>query len=899
MKHIVVVFCVLLMTGCPVSSSGQTGEPVSLFTAGDSGYACFRIPAIVITGKGTLLAFAEARKKGCSDTGDIDLVLRRSDDRGKTWSPLLVVWDDGDNVAGNPAPVIDRETGTIWLLSTWNHGSDHESQIIDGKSSDTRRIFVLKSVDDGRNWSPAKEITSSVKLPGWTWYATGPVHGIQLRSKPYRGRLMIPCDHIEAGTKKYFSHVIYSDDHGATWNLGGTTPDDHVNECTVAELPGGRLMLNMRNYDRKQKNRKVSISEDGGATWSKLRDDPRLTEPICQAALLDISLKGRRTALAFLNPSDSVSRSNLVLRISHDEGSSWETFSTVHAGPAAYSDLVQVSSREVGCLYEAGELSPYEGIRFRKVSIEPINVINQDQNGAFLNKEDFRHYIDKFNLQDTQELHVDVVPGTRMIRNSVTWPFLVDNIPFFECPDKDIEEVYYYRWWTYRKHIKQTPDGYVITEFMPNVSWARKYNSISCPAMHHFREGRWLHNPVIIKDYGLFWLRGGGDPYVYSFPVAESFLQYHMVHPDSALLIGVLPELVGNFHEWEKRRRDPDGLFWQYDGQDGMEVAIGGTGKRPTINSYMFADARAISIIAGMAGTEDTVDRFSKEAEGIRQLTLTRLWDPKAGFFKVIPRPGDNPKDTAAGVLSDARELLGFVPWYAELPPKNSGYETAWAQLMDKDGFYAPFGPTTAEQRHPSFRVSYEGHECQWNGPSWPFATSQTLTALANVLNDYPQETVTRDDFFKTLKIYTKSHRFRQVPPDADTIINDNPWIDENLNPFNGDWLARTRMEVQGHNHGFRERGIYYNHSTYNDIVITGLAGLRPSLDNQLVINPLIPDDWDYFCLDDVLYKGRRITILWDRTGEKYNKGKGLRIFSNGKLLAGDDKIRQLSVNLK
>jgi hypothetical protein len=363
-------------------------------------------------------------------------------------------------------------------------------------------------------------------------------------------------------------------------------------------------------------------------------------------------------------------------------------------------------------------------------------------------------------------------------------------------------------------------------------------------------------------------------------------------------LIGYLPDLTANFREWESRRREPDGLFWQNDGQDGMEVAIGGTGQRPTINSYMFADARAIAVIAGIAGKAEIAARFNEDAEKIRELTLTKLWDPKDQFFKVIRRSGTNPKDSMVGILSHTRELLGYVPWYVELPPKSSGFEAAWSQLMDKDGFYAPFGPTTAEQRAPGFRISYEGHECQWNGPSWPFATSQTLTALANVLNDYPQNFITKDDFYETLKIYTKSHRFRQVPPQGDKIENDLLWIDENLNPFNGDWLARTRMEVQNYNHGFKERGIYYNHSTYNDIIITGLAGLRPSLDNTLTINPLIPDTWDWFCLDDVYYKGHTITIQWDKTGEKYKRGKGLRIFVDGNPAAKARHIQKIQVSL-
>ncbi len=511
-------------------------------------------------------------------------------------------------------------------------------------------------------------------------------------------------------------------------------------------------------------------------------------------------------------------------------------------------------------------------------------------------KEDFKQYIDEFNRQDTLDMHFNAVPGTEMISNTGTWAFLEENIPFFECPDKEIEEVYYYRWWTFRKHIKKTPEGYVITEFMPNVSWAGKYNTISCATGHHFREGRWLHNPEIIRDYGLFWLRGGGDAYTYSFPIAESFLQLQMVHPDDSLLISLLPDLINNYKEWESRRETPDGLFWQNDGADGMEVAIGGTGKRPTINTYMFADAQAIATIAGMKGDSGLANQYSGEAEKIQKLTLDKLWDPDALFFKVMPQKSYSDPDNQTDSLSTARELLGYVPWYHELVPKNLGYERAWSQLMDPQGFFAPFGPTTAEQRHPGFRVSYEGHECQWNGPSWPFATSQTLTALANVLNDYPQEVIHKKDFYETLKIYTKSHRFRQIPPDGDTIVSDQLWIDENLNPFNGDWLARTRMEVQGWNHGFPERGIYYNHSTYNDIIITGLVGLRPSLDNKLVVNPMIPNDWDWFCLDDVLYKGHKITIVWDRTGKKYKKGKGLRIYSDGRLLSESKSIEKVEI---
>ncbi len=344
-----------------------------LFEGGKEGYECFRIPAIVTCSKGTVLAFAEARKKGCSDTGDIDLVMKYSRDHGETWSKLMVIWDDGDNVCGNPAPVVDEATGAIHLLSTWNLGKDHEREIIDGKSQDTRRIFVMSSSDEGLSWTEPREITTSVKQDNWTWYATGPCHGIQLKEGKYKGRLLIPCDHIEADTKKYYSHTIYSDDQGLTWELGGRTPQDQVNECTVAELSDGRVVLNMRNYDRSQKNRKVSYSMDGGLTWGHLISDDTLIEPICQASMLIVSSEEEKTPiLLFLNPADKKSRQNITLRTSLDDGKSWKGSMVLHRGPGAYSDLAQLPNGNIACLYEAGLSNPYEGIVFDVVSMKEI-----------------------------------------------------------------------------------------------------------------------------------------------------------------------------------------------------------------------------------------------------------------------------------------------------------------------------------------------------------------------------------------------------------------------------------------------------------------------------------------------------------------------------------------------
>lgn len=341
---------------------GLVQAPV--FVAGQGGYHTYRIPSLVVTTRGTVLAFCEGRKHSTSDTGDIDLVMRRSTDHGEHFGPLQVVWDDGPNTCGNPCPVVDRDTGTIWLLLTHNLGQDHEPQIIDRTAKGTRTVWVSQSTDDGLTWSPPREITDSTKRPDWTWYATGPGAGIQMRHGPHRGRLIVPCDHIEAGSRAYYSHVIYSDDHGKSWHLGGRTPQAGVNECEVVELSGGRLLLNMRNYDRRRPLRRTSISEDGGATWGPVVFDPALVEPVCQASLrrYDWPEGGKPGILLFSNPAHPARRVNLTVRLSRDEGKTWAQAWTLHAGPSAYSCLAVLADGRVACLYEAGKAHPYESI---------------------------------------------------------------------------------------------------------------------------------------------------------------------------------------------------------------------------------------------------------------------------------------------------------------------------------------------------------------------------------------------------------------------------------------------------------------------------------------------------------------------------------------------------------
>lgn len=343
-----------------------------LFVSGTNGYHTYRIPALLPAANGTLLAFCEGRKSGRSDSGDIDLLVKRSQDSGRTWSRQQIVWDDGGNTCGNPCPVVDRTTGVIWLLMTWNHGQDREGAIKKNTGKDTRRVFVTCSNDNGLTWSQPREITDSTKHPEWRWYATGPGVGIQLTQGPWKGRLVIPCDHsvvLPEDPTGYHSHVIFSDDHGKTWKLGGDIRPA-VNECQAVELADATLLMNMRNYDRSKTTRALATSADGGITWSEVRHDPVLVEPICQASFLRYTKQPDhdRNRLLFSNPGhgESGQRRDMTIRMSYDEGETWPIQRLLWPGPAAYSCLAVLPKGEIACLFEGGDQHPYERIIFAR-----------------------------------------------------------------------------------------------------------------------------------------------------------------------------------------------------------------------------------------------------------------------------------------------------------------------------------------------------------------------------------------------------------------------------------------------------------------------------------------------------------------------------------------------------
>ncbi len=338
----------------------------ALFVSGTEGYHTFRIPALVVSNKGSILAFCEGRRTGGSDSGDIDIVLKRSFDNGESWQPMQIAVSTGTDTDGNPAPVVARDTGTIWLLFCKNLADGGEGKIVAGKAP--RTVWVTSSIDDGETWAAPKEITDTVKGDTWTWYATGPCHGIQL----VNGRLVIPCTHVAGKERNYadygYSHLIVSDDGGETWRIAGKAQPG-TNESVAVESVDGKLYFNCRNYVA-PKRRAYAWSSDGGDTFTELGYDENLIEPICQASLLrytDTRTHDKNRVL-FSNPA-SLTREQMTIRISYDECERWSEGKVLHAGPAAYSELCVTSDMDICCLYERGKIRPYETLSFAKFDL--------------------------------------------------------------------------------------------------------------------------------------------------------------------------------------------------------------------------------------------------------------------------------------------------------------------------------------------------------------------------------------------------------------------------------------------------------------------------------------------------------------------------------------------------
>ncbi|MGH7522994.1 MAG: MGH1-like glycoside hydrolase domain-containing protein, partial [Gemmatimonadales bacterium] len=470
------------------------------------------------------------------------------------------------------------------------------------------------------------------------------------------------------------------------------------------------------------------------------------------------------------------------------------------------------------------------------------------------------------------------------------------HIPFFESPDSDIDATYYYRWQLVTKHLTYASPatGYVFTEFIDRPFWSGAFGAISCPLGHQMYEIRWLKDHPAVEDYARYWFETpGAQPRSYSNWYGDAVWATYLVTANRSYLHTMLPHMKAQYAGWMAEHWDATHRMFRWDGlHDGMEVNInsrlttdpgsGAEGYRPTLNSYLFADARAIANAAALFGDTATARDYAARAADLKRRVQQELWDSSRTFF--FHQFAHDEKDgIRASTLTyrsgpfagnpHGREEIGYVPWQFNLP--DTGFESAWRFLMDTAYFFSAHGPTTVERHDPQFEIS--PHCCVWSGNEWPYATTQTLVALANLLNTYHQSFITRADYARLLRTYTLDQR-----------MNGRPYIAEAANPDNGSWNGHNTFDHSEH----------YFHSGYVDLVIAGIAGIRPRADDTLEVNPLAPSEWNYFALEAVRYHGHDIAIVWDRDGSRYHLGAGLTIQVDGVTRRQADRIGRMLVYL-
>ncbi|WP_376788220.1 MGH1-like glycoside hydrolase domain-containing protein [Phenylobacterium montanum] len=476
-------------------------------------------------------------------------------------------------------------------------------------------------------------------------------------------------------------------------------------------------------------------------------------------------------------------------------------------------------------------------------------------------------------------------------------PWYAGNIPLFEASDRTIEEVYYYRWKVFRAHQRDLgPDGYITTEFLDDVSWQRQpFASLNDATAFHIHEGRWLRDRRYVHDYIDFMYDGGGNDRHFSEPIAAAVYDNFLVDLDRPAALRHLDAMKHVYRLWDDHFDFDKGLYWiepladateytiaSIDASGGKDGFTGGQAFRPSINGYMYANARAIARLSALAGDEKDAGMFDARADALRGRVVDSLWNDKLGHF-VDRYKVDNAFVHYWGPIR-GRELVGYLPWTFELAPDDATRAAAWAHLLSPAELGGKAGPRTVEPSYPNylrqFRYDWQTglRECQWNGPSWPFQTTQALTGLANLLHDYHQSVVGRADYLRLLHQYAALH-FQDGRLD----------LEEDYDPDTGRPIVGL------------PRSHHYNHSGFADLIITGLAGLHPRADDVLEVDPLVPADPPgaaYFALQDAPYHGHLVTIVFDATGARYHRGPGLFLYADGRLLAHADRLSHLTAHL-
>jgi sialidase-1 len=343
-------------------------KQAEVFVSGQDGYKSYRIPALICLPDGELLAFCEGRVAGSGDFGNIDIVMKRSRDRGHSWGSLQKLVDAGSLQAGNPAPVVDLTDpaypgGRIFLF--YNTGNNQESEVRKGNGK--REALYITSADNGLTWSDPVNITAMVHPADWRSYANTPGHAMQFTNGKYKGRIYVAANHSAGDPQEHFmdyrAHGYYTDDHGVHFHLSADVNIPGGNENMAAELSKNRLMINFRNQRGDPRSRVVAISNDGGESWDSTYFDPRLPDPVCQGSILTIGEKDGKNIIAFCNNADTGLRDNLTLRISFNEGKTWDRHFVIDKSPGntdnftAYSDITRLSQHQIGVLYEKDNYS--------------------------------------------------------------------------------------------------------------------------------------------------------------------------------------------------------------------------------------------------------------------------------------------------------------------------------------------------------------------------------------------------------------------------------------------------------------------------------------------------------------------------------------------------------------
>ncbi len=490
-------------------------------------------------------------------------------------------------------------------------------------------------------------------------------------------------------------------------------------------------------------------------------------------------------------------------------------------------------------------------------------------------------------------------------------PWFERNIPFLEIDDPEIQQIYYYRWKLFRGHIREIgAQGTTVLEFLPDVPWAREpYTDLNDSASFHLLEGRWLRDASVVDNLIDHLYTGGANDRHFSEWIAAAAVDTTLVTGDAAPALKHLDTMEHIYNLWDDHLDRTRGLYWIEPLLDATEYTIssidasgagfephasadagrngftGGFAYRPSINSYQYGNALAIARLAKLAGKPEIAADYEARAQKIQAAVLGQLWNPDLEHF--TDRYQRSTPTVKAGDFIRGRELVGYVPWMFELPPAADGeYGKAWSHALSASELGGPFGLRTVEPSYARYMVQYRydaatgKRECQWNGPSWPFQTSEALTGMANLLDDYPAAGVTASDYLRLLRQYTDEHYLSPGHPD----------LQEDYDPDTGKPIVGL------------PRSHHYSHSTYVDLVISGLIGVRPRADDVLEIRPLVPVGGEhpirYFALERLAYHGHSVAVIYDADGTRYGVGLGLSVFVDGRRAAGARPLGPLMVKL-